>query len=64
MGHFKTIDLLIKCGADINASDCNQCTPLHVAAANGEKTPVTSKCSLLLEYAYIFKVMTVCADYY
>lgn len=35
MGHVDTMDLLLQHGADINARDRNQYTPLHVAAASG-----------------------------
>lgn len=35
MGHVDTMDLLLQHAADINATDRNQYTPLHVAAASG-----------------------------
>lgn len=38
MGHADAVELLIKFGADINAKDRNQYTPVHVAAASGMET--------------------------
>lgn len=35
MGHLDTIELLLSYGAEIEAKDRNQYTPLHVASANG-----------------------------
>lgn len=35
MGHVDTIELMLRYGADVNARDRNQYTPLHVAAACG-----------------------------
>lgn len=35
MGHVDTVELLLRGGADINAKDRNQYSPLHVAAASG-----------------------------
>lgn len=35
MGYVDTIELMLKYGADVNARDRNQYTPLHVAAVCG-----------------------------
>lgn len=40
MGHIEVVQLLIRNGADIEAKDRNQYTPLHAAAAGG-KSPIT-----------------------
>lgn len=37
-GHIETVEILLQHGADINAKDRNQYTPLHVAAASGKLT--------------------------
>lgn len=54
MGHLDTIELLLSYGAEIEAKDRNQYTPLHVASANGTiiffiKTEINTKFGVILQ---------------